>query len=84
MDDSVRIPLDGHRAIAFHDAPRDDASPLPCCPQCGGDAVQVGWYEYEEWMEIDVDPCGHRFRVELPVVVKRTRDGWESWEEWHL
>jgi hypothetical protein len=42
--------------------------PLPGCPECGVPAEQCAWSTYDRGsdglvLEIDVDPCGHRFRT---------------------
>ncbi|MFF0138519.1 hypothetical protein ACFYRN_19015 [Streptomyces sp. NPDC005227] len=60
-----------------------DRVALPGCPECNAPAEQVTWSTYEAHHEVDVDPCGHRFRVDRPVV--RTTvgaDGSITVEEW--
>lgn len=72
-----------HVELIHHLIDGEDSVPMPGCPECGAPAEQVAWSMFEEWHEIDVDPCGHRFRVERPVV--RTTvgaDGSTTVEEW--
>lgn len=46
----------------------EDRVPLPGCPECGVPGESVCWSTYARgpgWvLEMDVDPCGHRFRTE--------------------
>jgi hypothetical protein len=54
--------------LIHHLVDGEDRVPLPGCPECGTEAAEVTWSEHEEWMAVDVDPCRHRFRVEMPVM----------------
>lgn len=61
----------------------EDRVPLPGCPECGKPAEQVDWYMYDVSIEVDADPCGHRFRVERPVTETITgSDGSVLVREW--
>jgi hypothetical protein len=53
----------------------EDRVPLPGCPECATPAEQTAWSVYDEDIDIDVDPCGHRFRVLRPVVRTTVREG---------
>ena len=72
-----------HAEGIHHLVDGEDRVPLPGCPECAAPAEQVAWAMYEEWHEINVDPCGHRFRVERPVVKTTVgADGSITVEEW--
>lgn len=60
----------------------EESVPLPGCPYCWRDAEQVQWHvlAHETWTV--VEPCGHWFLTERPVIVHRHGDGWETVEEW--
>lgn len=63
----------------------EDRVPLPGCPECSAPAEAVGWAVYDEpdeRIEVDVDPCGHRFRVARPIMVRSSGEGWWSEDEW--
>lgn len=46
-------------------------APAPGCPECNGPADAVMWSVYAiatgEELLVNIDPCGHRFRTELPL-----------------
>lgn len=48
--------------------------PLPGCPECAVPADQVAWSVYDDpdVIEVDVDPCGHRFTVQRPIMETTT------------
>lgn len=60
----------------------EDSVPLPGCPNCNAPSENVAWHIYDEWIDLDVDPCGHRFKIERPVEPQRSSDGWFSSDGW--
>lgn len=56
-----------HAEAIDHLIDGEDRVPLPGCPECGTPAERYVWSTYDSGpggvLEIDVDPCGHRFRT---------------------
>lgn len=60
----------------------EESVPLPGCPYCWADAAEVQWHVLAHELWTVIRSCGHWFTTELPITVKRTGYGWETWEEW--
>ena len=60
----------------------EETVPLPGCPHCWRDAEVVQWHVLAHEMWTVIEPCGHWFRTERPIIVRRTGLGWISEEEW--
>ncbi|MEV0470224.1 hypothetical protein [Streptomyces prunicolor] len=60
----------------------EESIPLPGCPHCWGDAEAVQWHVLAHEMWTVIEPCGHWFLTERPIVMRQTGDGWSSEEEW--
>lgn len=72
-----------HAELIDHLIDGEDRVPLPGCPKCNRPAEQVLWTTHDKWIGVDIDPCGHRCRVERPVIHTSTSDdGSTTMAEW--
>ncbi|HKX69893.1 MAG TPA: hypothetical protein VJM75_01640 [Acidimicrobiales bacterium] len=60
----------------------EESVPLPGCPHCWRDAQSIQWHVFAHEMWTIVEPCGHWFTTEMPIMVMRSGDGWHSYVPW--
>lgn len=60
----------------------EDSVPLPGCPHCWGDAAGIQWDVFAHELWTSVQPCGHWFRTDLPIIVRRAAGDWTFEEQW--
>ncbi|MFD7554128.1 hypothetical protein ACFV9E_06260 [Streptomyces sp. NPDC059835] len=60
----------------------DASVPFPGCPECAVPSESVLWATREDVIDVGVQPCGHSFRIERPVLRESVVGDGTVIEEW--